>query len=115
MHIDMPKTVLALISWSIILTGSVFATMLMASNQFSTVNDRIDALAANMDRKIEGLETKFDQKIEGLETKFDRRFESMDRKIDGLQNLLLQHIALHPETQDAVVANQPVEESNPTG
>ena len=104
MHIDMSKIVLALISWSIILTGSVFATMLMASSQFSTVNDRIDALAANMDRKIEG-----------LETRFDRRFESMDRKIDGLQILLLQHIALHPEAQDAVVANQPVEESNPTG
>ena len=104
MHIDMSKIVLALISWTIILTGSFFVTMLMVSSQFSTVNDRIDALAVNMDRNINA-----------LETKFDRRFESMDHKIDGLQNLILQHITLHPETQDAVVANQPVEELNPTG
>ena len=87
----------ASIGWTLVLTVAVVGAVLAVNSQFDT------------------LESKFDRRIDGLESKFDHRFESMDRKIDGLQNLILQHITLHPETPDAVVANQPDKELNPTG
>ncbi len=35
-----------------------------------------------------------------LENKFDRKIEALENKIDGLQNLILQHIIARPDNQD---------------
>ena len=89
--------IVASIGWILLLTVAVITTT-------TSVNSRIDALAFNMN-------TKFD----AVDAKIERRFEVVDRKIDTLQNLIVQHLLQHPEAQDAVLANQPVEELNPTG
>ena len=96
--------IVASIGWVLLLTVAVITTT-------TSVNSRIDALAFNMNTKFDAVDAKIERRFEVV----DRRFESMDRKIDGLQNLILQHIILHPEAQDAALANQPAEELNPTG
>ena len=75
------------IVWVLLLTVAVITTT-------TSVNSRIDALAFKMNTKIDA-----------VDTKIERRFESMARKIDGLQNLILQQIILHPEARDAALAN----------
>lgn len=89
--------IVASIGWILLLTVAAITTT-------TSVNSRIDALAFNMN-------TNFD----AVDTKIERKFEVLDRKIDALQNLIVQHIILHPEEQDAVVANQPAKELKPTG
>ena len=86
------------IVWVLLLTVAVITTT-------TSVNSRIDALAFNMNTKFDAVDAKIERRFEVV----DRRFDSMARKIDGLQNLILQHIILHPEAQDAALANQPVE------
>ena len=94
---EIKSLIVASIGWVLLLAVAVIATT-------TSVNSRIDALAFNMNTKFEA-----------VDAKIERRFEAVDRKIDGLQNLIVQHIILHPEAQDAALANQPVEELNPTG
>ncbi len=83
----------ASIGWTLILTGAVVGAVFAVNSQFDTLENQIDS----------------------IEIKFDNRFESMDRKIEGLQNLILQHITLHPESQNGAVASQPVEKPKLTG
>ena len=67
------------------------------------LTDRVDGLEDRFDGledKFDRLEDKFDRRFDGLEDKFDRRFDGLEDRFDGLEELVLQHIALHSENRD---------------
>ena len=125
MEIQLSHLILTSVGWIIALVAIFIGAIFTFNRKFDAIGDKfdikIDALETKFNTRFDTIDRRFesiDRRFESIDRKFeaiDRRFESMDRKfeaidlkIDGLQNLILQHLAQPPIPQGVgVVAQDP--------